>query len=249
MPTELGHAAGHETVHLAAAVVLIGGGAAFIALALARRVRPGAVTGRSWAPSAHGRPGEPDRTPPPLGDRPLLTILAGLAAGAAFLHLAAAPSHYVELGEVGAGFVAAGVGQAMLASAIRRGPSRLTLDLGIVSTLGLIALWAASRSVGLPLGPGGARLLEPIGLPDGAVVVFETLLAAGLVALRVGVVPPRRSGALRAIGSVAIVPVLGLVLVTASLATVAIVAGLEHGRPVDLHGPGAAPAHEGVAGT
>src|SRR4029078_12456880 len=66
------------------------------------------------------------------------------------------------------------------------GPSRRVIDLGIVVNLGIVAAWAWTRTVGLPIrevsGPP-----EPIGLPDGASVVFELLLVALLVARRLGV--------------------------------------------------------------
>ena len=83
---------------------------------------------------------------------------------------------------------------------------------------------------------------EPIGYPDAASVAFELLLVGGLV---VGSVVDRldldlaitRRASMRAVASVAIVPVLGLVLVLTSLATVAIASGLDHG-PADAHAAG-----------
>ena len=102
------------------------------------------------------------------------------------------------------------------------GPSQRTIAIGIVGNLAIVIAWAWTRTVGLPVGPfaGGA---EPIGYPDAASVAFELLLVAGLVARWFGSMPGLgRSAAARSVASVAVVPVLGLVLVLTSLATVAI---------------------------
>ena len=92
--------------------------------------------------------------------------------------------------------------------------------------------------MGLPVGPfaGGP---EPVGLPDGASVAFELLLVAGLVPIALGLdLGSSRRGLMREIAAIAIVPVIGLVLVVTSLATVAIATGLDHGsggHPLAAH--------------
>jgi hypothetical protein len=171
------------------------------------------------------------RAPHPV-ERSTSAILAGLSLGSAAIHLAAAPSHYVELGDLGAGFLVAAVLQAAWARSIVGGSSRRTVAAGVAINAGIIVAWAVTRTVGLPVGPTPG-IAEPVGLPDGASTVFELLLLVGLAIRwldldrRVG----RRFSAARSLVAVTVVPVLGLVMLTASLASLAIVAGADHGAP------------------
>ena len=173
--------------------------------------------------------------------RSFAVILAGFSAGAAVIHLVAAPSHFAEIGDLASGFVVAAAFQALWIRWLLAGPSQRTITIGIVGNLAIVAAWAWSRTVGLPIGEL-AWVPEPIGYPDAASVAFELLLVGGLV---VGSVVDRldldlaitRRASMRAVASVAIVPVLGLVLVLTSLATVAIASGLDHG-PADAHAAG-----------
>jgi hypothetical protein len=231
---------GHDAIELIAAVVLVLGGALFTIRAFrARPAPPGrAAPGvadasrRSGADAAWGLP--PVR-------RSVGLILAGLSGGAAVIHLVAAPTHYLEIGELGAGFLIAAVLQGAWIRWCLAGPSRRTALFGIALNGAIVLAWAWTRVVGLPIGPfaGGP---EPIGLPDGASVVFELLLVAGLVPAALGVdVVAARGRAVREIASIAVVPVVGLVLVVTSLATVAVASGLDHGT--DGH---ASAAHVGT---
>lgn len=208
---------GHETIELVAAAVLVLGGAGFLVQAFRGRSGRGA-----------GRPGA-ERRAAASPARSGALILAALSAGAAVIHLVAAPSHYLELGDLGAGFLVAAVLQAAWIRPCLAGPSRRAAVAAIAINGAIVLAWAWSRTAGLPVGPfaGGP---EPVGFPDGAAVAFELLLVAGLVPIALGleVGPPwRRLG--REVSSIAIVPVVGLVLVLTSLATVAVAAGLDHG--------------------
>ena len=208
---------GHETVELIAAAVLVAGGAAFVARELlARRAVPVAAR-LAGSPS------------PPRVRRSLAVMVAGLSAGAALIHLVAAPNHYEELGDLGAGFLVAAALQGVWIRWCLAGPTRRTAVVGIVLNLGIVAAWLYTRTIGLPIGPfaGG---LEPVGYPDALSVAFELLIVAGLGAglLDLDRVTARRPIA-REIASVAIVPVVGLALVLTSLATLAIATGLDHG--------------------
>ncbi len=219
----MGHA-GHETIEVIAAVLIVIGGAIFTVLSF--RTRPA----RSGPAAFLVSPPMPRAADPPAA-RSLALILAGLSGGAAVIHLAAAPSHYAELGDLGAGFLVSAAFQAWWALRCLSGPSRRAIDLGIVVNLGIIAAWAWTRTASLPIGEFAGRA-EPIGFPDGASVAFELLLVALLVAQRLGVRLglARRAGG-RSLAAVAVVPVLGLVLLLTSLATVAIADGLDHGAP------------------
>jgi hypothetical protein len=221
---DLAHGPGHDAIMAIAALVLCGGGAIFLVAAGWLRLRQ---------PMAAGRISRRDATAPTAGAAsPLTTMLVALSIGAAVIHLAAAPGHYIELGDLGAGFVVAAALQVVWARAALRGPSRRTVWLGVTINAAIVLLWAWTRSVGLPVGPA-AGSPEPIGLPDAASTVFEVLLLVGLAAqLLVAARPTGRAPLARALGSIAVVPVLGLVLVTTSLATVAIASGLDHGPVV-----------------
>jgi hypothetical protein len=208
---------GHELLHLVAAVVLVAGGAAFVLASIRSR----SVAGPAVAPSP----------PTAMVGRSLAVMCAGLSAGAAVIHLVAAPHHYEEIGDLGAGFLAAAVFQGAWAVACLSGPSTRTRRLGIVVNAAIVLAWAYTRTIGLPVGEF-AGSPEPIGFPDAATVVFELLLIAGLLliwARPFDPEPPRVAA--RTIASIAIVPVLGLTILATSLATVAIASGLDHGTP------------------
>jgi hypothetical protein len=228
----------HDSVERIAALIVVIGGAIFTVMSL--RMRP-AGTG-SVAEGDHSGGG---RVAPATAAadvrRTLMIILAGLSAGAAVIHLAAAPSHYREIGDLAAGFVVSAAFQAAWIRWCLAGPSRSTIAIGIAGNLAIVAAWAWTRTIGLPVGEL-AGSPEPIGFPDGASVVFELLLVTGLVVrwLEIDVALGRRS-VVRAVASVAVVPVVGLVLVLTSLAAVAIASGLDHGAPTGL------PATEHVA--
>ena len=217
----------HELIHWASAVVLVVGGAvALVAMIVVRRRAPRVPSFRTAQVAT--------------GDRSPAVILAGLSLGAAAIHLVAAPPHYVELGDLGAGFLAAAVLQAAWARAILRGTSSWTIAAGFAINISILCAWLLSRTIGLPVGPTPG-LAEPVGLPDGAATAFELLLVAGL-AIRWLAIDRRfalRFPAARPLVALTVVPVLGLVMLTTSLATLAIGAGAEHGAPGMEHGAAA----------
>jgi hypothetical protein len=214
---------GHDAIGLIAALVLVIGGGFFVVRAY--RTRP--------APAGPAASVAPLPSPVPTAgldvERSLGVVLAGLSAGAAVIHLAAAPSHYLEIGDLASGFAFAAAFQASTVRWWLAAPTRRTILIGIAGNLAIVVAWLFTRTVGLPVGPfaGGP---EPIGYPDGASVAFELLLVAGLAARSFGLdraLSGRRL--VRELGAVLVVPVVGLVLVLTSLATVAIATGLDHG--------------------
>jgi len=225
---------GHDTIELIAALVIVIGGVIFTALSLRTRPsHPGlaaSVDSGAFDAPTDAAAGAADGAMPSVR-RSLVLILAGLSGGAAVIHLAAAPNHYDELGDIAAGFLISAAFQALWVRWCLAGPSRATMAIGIAGNLAIVAAWAWTRTVGLPMGPF-AGSAEPIGFPDAASVAFELLLVGGLVArwLDLDLALARR-GAARTIASIAVVPVLGLVIVLTSLATVAIAEGLDHGGP------------------
>ena len=90
------------------------------------------------------------------GRRPIavdIAIVASSAAGVA--HLVAVPSHYTWWPASGAFFAILGVVQLVVAAALLRGwrSHRLVL-VALWGTVGVVLLYVASRTVGLPMEPG-----------------------------------------------------------------------------------------------
>jgi hypothetical protein len=146
--------------------------------------------------------------------RPERLLLSALLAGAALIHAAMAPSHLGEAAVEGAGFVVAAWVQILLAVAVLVRPTRRVLVAVVVSSAALIAVWAVSRTAGLPFGAHAGHA-ESVSIVDGACVALEVaaLLLAGALAL--GMV---RSGARHR--GLALVGAIGAVaLATAAIAS------------------------------
>ncbi|HVL53235.1 MAG TPA: hypothetical protein VM344_03150 [Vitreimonas sp.] len=229
------HGVWHDALHLAAAAVLVGGGGFLSALSLGLR-RNGAR-----APGSGRRP--PADSPPAAADTSVVLVAAALSLGAAAVHLAAAPAHITELGAFGWAFVGVAAYQLSwaLAWAIQRSPA--VAWLGILGNLAVLAAWLWSRSVGLPVGPF-AGSPEPVAFPDGAAAALELLLVGILAARLAGAGDrlTRRLGDLRSLAGVAVVPAVGLVFLTTTLAVTLALGHRhdgdhEHAAPHASHGP------------
>ncbi|UQA97373.1 hypothetical protein [Streptomyces halobius] len=108
-------------------------------------------------------------------------IAAAFASlGAAAIHLASAPDHYAEWWPAGVFFYAIAVFQAGWAPAALRPSGRAVMLLGLLANAGSIALWAVSRTAGIPVGPS-AGVPEAISRVGVTTVAFETVIC--LVAL------------------------------------------------------------------
>jgi hypothetical protein len=93
-------------------------------------------SGRRWLPAGASR-----------------WITALLLLGSAAIHLAVVPEHLREYVPFGLFFVTAGLAQLALAAAILVAPRREVLLAGAAGTVAIIALWAVSRTAGVPVGP------------------------------------------------------------------------------------------------
>ena len=98
--------------------------------------------------------------------------LAGLSAGAAAIHLAVIPEHLTEYWPFAVFFAAVAAFQATWALAVLARPQPGLYRLGAVASAGLIALWALSRTIGLPLGPEPWHP-EAASLPDVLAMALE----------------------------------------------------------------------------
>jgi hypothetical protein len=116
-----------------------------------------------------------------------------------------APSHLGESAVEGAGFVASAWAQLLLAAAVVLRPTRRTLLATAALNTALIAVWAVSRTAGLPFGAHSGHA-ESVTIVDGACVALEavTVVLALALAGRVlpGVLRGRRFAALAGLAAV-----------------------------------------------
>jgi hypothetical protein len=103
-----------------------------------------------------------------------LLAAAALVAGSGLVHLAVVPEHWAEYRPFGGFFLVVGVVQLAAACAAWMGPTPKRL-LGVaVGQAALVALWVASRTTGLPVGPEPWQP-EDVGAADIACVAVECL--------------------------------------------------------------------------
>jgi hypothetical protein len=109
-------------------------------------------------------------------------VAAVLAAFAASIHFVVAPDHFVEAFAFGAFMVVVGAAQFAGGFLLLLRPSRSILVALIVLTIAIMAIYAASRTAGLPVGPMPwvPEAIEPIDVVSKAT---ELLLLADLAYL------------------------------------------------------------------
>lgn len=144
------------------------------------RLDPGVVT--ASAPRRRARPGRRPRwLARTSGADDLRFLLAACLVGGAGVHAAVIPEHLTEGWSVGLFFVLLTAAQLAAGLVVLRGCGSPGLLLAGVVTAVPLAVWAVSRTTGLPVGPEpGVR--EPVGMSDLAVLVLEgatLLLVAG----------------------------------------------------------------------
>lgn len=103
---------------------------------------------------------------------PLLPAVAGALLFAGTVHIAVMPSHYAEATSYGVFFLLAGTAQLTLAGILLARPGPAVVAAGLLGNAGLIALWALTRTLGVPLGPHAGRV-EPVGALDALCVAAE----------------------------------------------------------------------------
>ncbi len=164
-----------------------------------------------------------------MNDRRRVVPMTLLLAAAGAVHLAAIGPHLDGSRRLAVGFLLFGLLQLALAVALVVRPSAGTAKAAVAVQLVAIAVWALSRTVGLPVVGGG---VEPVAMADTLTVLLEaaTLLAWGLA---------RRDGSpIVATGTLLIVAVVTVGLAGAAAASLG---GEEHGEHAhvgehDVHG-------------
>ena len=160
------------------------------------------------APQAHTF--ERVTSPPPV-----LMAMASLAAAAAVIHFVMVPSHMDEFSVEGVAFAVAGWLQLLVAFYLWTQPSRAILGFTILSNLGFIAVWAVSRTVGLPVGPHSG-IAEEVSVVDLTCVALE----AGLILMAIALLfRPRLAEVTLPPGLSVAVPLAIVVLASAVLAS------------------------------
>jgi hypothetical protein len=112
------------------------------------------------------------------GSEVRLLLVVGLVASAA-LHAAVVRDHLGEWPAAGLFFIALTLSELAAAGLLLTGRQHRSLIAAAVVSIGPLAVWLASRTVGLPFGPG-AGTPEAVGLPDLVACALEvgTLVAA-----------------------------------------------------------------------
>jgi len=104
-----------------------------------------------------------------------VVAMAICSLGAAVIHAATTKTGFDLSALDGAFFVAVAAGQAGWAVLVVMRPVRAVLMLGAAGNAGVLAVWAVSRTAGVPIGPeAGVRL--PVGFPDAVTAALEAIL-------------------------------------------------------------------------
>jgi hypothetical protein len=117
------------------------------------------------------------RAAPRAGFGPLTASLVALSGAAGTIHLTVAAGHFGEDVLFGLFFVVAGVAQVAWAAIVAiAGSGDRLLMLSIGNAL-IVALWVASRTTGVPIGPKPG-VPEQVGYADVLTTVFEVALVS-----------------------------------------------------------------------
>src|SRR5215469_7117395 len=151
----------------------------------------------------------------------LLAALAALSAGAAAIHFAVVFEHFAEYTLYGVFFLMISWAQVIWPGVLLWRPSRLWLWLGIAGNAIVIAVYVASRTVGLPFGPD-VHHAESVGALDvvSCVLEFGLIIGCGVLLWRPSLAdrPVARRGSLARAATLIAVPG-AVIAVTAAVMT------------------------------
>jgi hypothetical protein len=156
-------------------------------------------------------PGAGEQKPTYTARETALLLLGAVAFTGGLIHVGAAVDHYQEYHLYTVVFGSLAAVQFGWATLLVRGPSRRVLLLGCAFNLGVVCLWTASRTVGVPLAPQ-AWVPEAVGVPDLVETVGELVAAIGACWLAMPSRPIRVKRASECISVVSIVVLLLTVL-------------------------------------
>src|SRR3954452_11899159 len=101
--------------------------------------------------------------------------------GAAVIHGTVVSEHYAQWRLAGLFFLGTQLVEVFLVLAAVYFWGRTTAQLIVVTSVGTVAVWLLSRTLGMPFGPAAFRVPEAVGVPDIACCLLE-LAAAALAA-------------------------------------------------------------------
>lgn len=137
-----------------------------------------------------GRTAVPAPSPVPLARR----VAAIGSVVAALIHYAVVPEHLSEWWAFAIFFSAIGMFQLIWAVLVHTGEERAVLLSGLAVNAGVLALWAVSRTSGLPFGPESGEA-EAIGWLDVLSGAAELVVIAGILLTLYGPRRPLGAGA------------------------------------------------------
>src|SRR4051812_14779283 len=108
-----------------------------------------------------------------------VAVAAACLLGAEGIHTAVIAEHFTEWWAEGAFFLALSLVEGGLAAALLLAPARPTCQAAVLASVGTVAVWAWSRTTGLPIGPE-AGYPEPVGRADTVATLLEALTALAL---------------------------------------------------------------------
>jgi hypothetical protein len=147
-------------------------------------------------PQVLPRPSAPASAPAAASRSLTGLLVAGaaiLSAASGLIHIAAVPEHWANYRIAAWFFIGLGTFQVTWAALVLGRPGRLLSEAGAAVALGTIAVWAVSRTSGLPFGPF-AGIAERAGRADVISTLFEEALVIVLILLAYGVGERRRQG-------------------------------------------------------
>lgn len=158
-----------------------------------------------------------NRPGPSWSRREVLRIAAAtLTVGAAAIHFAVIPEHLEEALAVGLFFAASAWAQVVWSMlALRAGPTPL-LVAGMLGNLAIASVWAASRTIGLPVGPN-PWAPEAVGFIDLLATILE--IAAATVTIAALRASDRQADVRRARFALAALAIVIVPITTVAIAT------------------------------
>jgi hypothetical protein len=129
--------------------------------------------------------GEEAVRPPYTATETVLVLTAGLAFIGGLIHIGAGIDHWEEFHLYTLAFSLIAAVQITWAVLLLRRPSRGVLLAGALFQLGVVALWALSRTTGVPIAPQ-PWVPEEIGVADVVATIGEIVTIAAAVAILSG---------------------------------------------------------------
>jgi uncharacterized membrane protein YsdA (DUF1294 family) len=105
---------------------------------------------------------------------------AVLSIGAGVIHAAVVPEHLAEQWTFGVFFILVAVFQFAWAIVVVLKPSAIVFTTGALANGAILAVWALSRTIGLPIGPQ-AWVPEPVSTADVTATLMELLLVVSVL--------------------------------------------------------------------